>query len=90
MDKMTDEQLLRLFRANLKAIREEAGMSQSELARRIDRRPAYICDLERGRWNPNLQTLAPLAEALGVAPASLISVTHQPDSEFSENLLSHA
>lgn len=81
---MTSEQLVDLFRQNLRAIREEAGLSQSELARRIDATPGYVCDLERGRRSPNLGTLAPLAEALGVSPSSLISTIRHPIAEAVE------
>ena len=87
---MTDKQLLDVFRSNLKALRTEAGLSQSELARRIGRTPAYICDLERGRGAPNLSTLAPIADALGVSPSTLISTIRHPSADFSQNLVSHA
>ncbi len=63
-----------LFRANLRAIREELGLSQSELARRIERKPSYICDLEnKRRPGVTLETVAAIAEGLGVAPATLLS-----------------
>lgn len=75
---MIPEELIALFIANLRSIREEAGFSQSELARRTGMTPSYICDLERGRRKPNLGTLAPLAAALGVAPSTLISTIRSP------------
>ena len=70
---MTPDELVSLFRGNVKAIREELDISQTELARRMGVAPSYICDIERGRRNPNLTTLAQLADALGVMPAALIS-----------------
>ena len=70
---MTDEQLAVLFRENLKALREELGITQSELARRIGKMPGYICDIERGRRVPNLGTLASVADGLGVTPSILLS-----------------
>lgn len=75
---MSPEELIALFMANLRSIREEAGLSQSELARRTGMTPSYICDLERGRRKPNLGTLAPLAAALGVSPSTLISTIRSP------------
>lgn len=70
---MKREQLEVLFRNNLKLLREELGLSQSELARRIKAAPGYINDFEHGRRTPTLGTLAVLAEALGVSPATLVS-----------------
>jgi len=70
---MTQEELVSLFRENMQLLREELGISQSELARRIGRTPGYVCDMERGRRAPNLKTLALIAEGLGVNPSVLIS-----------------
>jgi len=70
---MKPAELVGLFRANMRAIREELGISQSELARRIGKTPGYICDVERGRRAPNITTLADIADGLGVTPATLIS-----------------
>ena len=76
MTDVTNDQILRLFRENLRRIRTSAGLTQTELAQRIGLVPGYICDLERGRRSGNgvsLTTLAKLAEALDVEPALLIS-----------------
>jgi transcriptional regulator with XRE-family HTH domain len=70
---MTQDQLLSLFRENMRLLRQELGISQSELARRIGKTPGYICDMERGRRAPNLSTLALIAEGLGLNPSVLIS-----------------
>jgi transcriptional regulator with XRE-family HTH domain len=48
-------------------------MSQSELARRIGAKAGYICDLENNRRSVRLGTIARIAEALNVSPASLVS-----------------
>ncbi len=70
---MTRKQIGNLFRSNLRQLREEAGLSQSEVGRRMGVTPGYICDLERGRRSPQVGTLAVLGEALGVSPYHLIS-----------------
>jgi len=70
---MTEEQLLSLFRDNMRHLRIELGISQSELARRIGKTPGYVCDMERGRRAPNLSTLAIIADGLGINPSMLIS-----------------
>ena len=71
---MKPAQLVDLFRTNMAAIREELGISQSELARRIGKTPGYVCDIERGRRAPNLTTLATIADGLGVTPAVLVAI----------------
>jgi len=75
---MTKDELIALFRENLTLLREDLGISQSELARRIGRTPGYVCDLERGRRKPNLTTLALIAEGLGLNPSMLISTAIRP------------
>lgn len=46
-------------------MRSEAGISQTELARRMGVRQPYISDLERGGRTPTLLTLSRVAEATG-------------------------
>lgn len=70
---MQPAELVALFRSNMAAVREELGLSQSDLARRIGKTPGYICDIERGRRAINLTTLASIADGLGVTPAVLVS-----------------
>ena len=70
---VTREQLVELFRSNLRALREDAGLSQSDLARRMETLPNVVCDLEKGRRVPSFGTLARLADGLGVTPAALFS-----------------
>ncbi len=70
---MRPPELVNLFRENMRRIREDMGLSQSELGRRTGKTPGYICDVERGRRVPNLTTLGELADGLGVTPAALVS-----------------
>jgi len=72
-DEQIQDSLLLVFRENIRIIREDLDISQSELARRVNRSPGYVCDIEHGRRKPNLTTLAILAEALGVNPSLLLS-----------------
>jgi len=46
-------------------MRTEAGISQTELARRMGVRQPYVSDLERGGRTPTLLTLNRVAEATG-------------------------
>ncbi|MBU2702694.1 transcriptional regulator with XRE-family HTH domain [Sporomusaceae bacterium BoRhaA] len=48
----------------IKAKRKEKCLSQTELALRINRSPQLICDIEAGRKNPSLDTLALLVKEL--------------------------
>lgn len=57
----------------IERIRRERGLTQTELARMIDTRPATISDIENekrqvGRW------LVPLAKALGVSTDYLLGL----------------
>lgn len=60
------------FAGNMKKIRETKKMSQGDIFRatRIDR--AYICNLEKGKQNPTLETIEKIAEALGVSTDRLL------------------
>lgn len=50
---------------NIKAIREEKGMKQRELARLTGLSVGYICHLEKGnRNNPSYQTMISISKAL--------------------------
>lgn len=71
---MKPETLSDIFRANMRAIREELGLSQSALARKVGRMPSYVCDLEnKRRPKVTLETVAVVAGGLGVAPAELLT-----------------
>ncbi len=61
--------------------RSRRGLTQEQLAERIDSGNVYISLLESGRRQPSLNTLLLLAEALEISPARLIERT----SSFLEN-----
>ncbi len=50
----------------VRKIREKAGISQSELARRMGTTQPAIARLEAGEGNPNIDTLGKIADALDV------------------------
>lgn len=54
--------------AMLAAAREQAGITQAELARRVGTARGNICRWERKPSNMTLGTLARLASALGAVP----------------------
>lgn len=57
---------------NLKRIRTQQQMSQGDIARSLDVDKGYISNIENGKKNPTLSTLARLAEALGVGVDDLM------------------
>jgi len=59
------------FAVNLRHAREVAGISQEELAARIEVHRTEISLLERGGREPRLGTLVKLAVALGTTPEAL-------------------
>ena len=62
-----------------KTIRELAGLSQAELARRTGISQGHISQIEAGQKHPRPPTVHRFAQALGVPIASLISSNDLPD-----------
>lgn len=56
----------------LKALRQERGWTQSELAARAGVHRSFIAKLEAGRQDPALTTLEKLAKALRVKVTTLL------------------
>lgn len=57
----------------IRAIREEQGIKQHELAEMVGISAPHLSQLERGVKNLNSRTLAKIADALGVDPSQLIA-----------------
>ena len=56
------------FGSLLKALRQQAGLSQQALAERVNYSPSYICRLERGERSPNIDVIRRLfVSQLGLA-----------------------
>ena len=60
------------FRRNVRAAREHLGLTQLELAERLDVSAAYICQVESGRYVPGIRLVEKMADALGVAGHELL------------------
>src|SRR5215510_4770612 len=54
------------FAGRLRELREQAGLTQKDLADRAGVSKATVADLEQGRYAPSWPTVVSLAEALGV------------------------
>jgi transcriptional regulator with XRE-family HTH domain len=61
-----------IFAKNLRAARQQKGLSQEELAHRADLDRTYISSLERNVYNPTIDVVARLADALEIEAASLL------------------
>ena len=57
---------------NLKRIRTAKGISQGEIGRTLGVDKGFISNIENGKTNPTLATIAKLAKAVGVSPEDLI------------------
>ncbi|TYA10952.1 helix-turn-helix transcriptional regulator [Paenibacillus faecis] len=57
---------------NIKTFRKEKKLTQVELAKKANMSRSYLADVEGDRYNPSLDTLSDIAEALGVSTADLL------------------
>lgn len=62
-----------MFTSNLIKLRNEAGLSQVDVAKRLGMARATYIALETGKSSPNLNQIKALAELFEVAPAALVS-----------------
>jgi XRE family aerobic/anaerobic benzoate catabolism transcriptional regulator len=65
----------------VRALREEAGITVTDLARRSGLSRRFVTETEAGRANPSVASLVRLAEALGESPAGLLPGTLERRSE---------
>jgi transcriptional regulator with XRE-family HTH domain len=56
----------------IQTLRAAKGISQTELARRINLTRPYLSRIERGRFNMRLDTMEEICRGLGVQPAELL------------------
>jgi DNA-binding XRE family transcriptional regulator len=61
------------FGYRLRALREDAGLTQADLAHRADVHVTYLSEVERGRRNLSLVNIWALAEALKTTPAAFFN-----------------
>jgi transcriptional regulator with XRE-family HTH domain len=67
------------FAENLSHYREQAGLTQEELASRAEIHRTQIGALLSGKQLPRLDTIVKLAGALGITPADLVDgITWEP------------
>ena len=69
-----------LLGARIKEIRKRSGLTQDELAERIDVEAKYLSRIEVGKRYPSLEVLEHIADALQVEMKELFDYSHH-DSE---------
>ena len=57
---------------NLKRIRTAKGISQGEISRKFEVDKSFISNIEAGKTNPTLATIAKIAKAIGVSVGELM------------------
>lgn len=62
---------------NMKARRKELGISQAELAEKIDTSPNYISKIEAEKQFPSVQMIEKIAESLGIDTVDLFSLKRE-------------
>lgn len=69
---MADRALKTTLGAQLRAIRLARGLTQEQLAERLDVTPRYLAGIERGERNLTLDSVDVLAQQLGVVPSLVL------------------
>ncbi len=74
-----------VFARNLRRSRYSRGLSQEALAHEADMDRTYISSLERGLYSASIDTVAKLAEVLGIEPDELLHRLPKPARGKSSN-----
>jgi transcriptional regulator with XRE-family HTH domain len=64
-----------VFGQRLRHVRQQRGLTLSELGERVGRRAPYLSRLENGKREPTLSLIGALADVLGVTPGDLLDPT---------------
>ncbi len=76
----------------IKVLRMKIGMSQKELADKIDLTPSFISQLESNQISPSLNSFIHICNTLGVSPAKILEEKESDEPQWlfkKENVLSH-
>ena len=75
------------FGMNIARLRKEKGLTQKELAVKLNVTDKAVSRWERGVGFPDISSLCPLAEALGVKVSTLLDAEDDEEELINENLL---
>lgn len=81
-----DDRIYRVFGSRLREIREQADVTQEELARRVDLSRTSITNIEKGRQRILLHQLVDFADALKVPASELMPKTEPGGEELREDV----
>lgn len=65
----------------IKELRKKRNLTQEELGESSDMNSKHLSEIERGIVNISVQSLAKIAESLGVSLMELLEVEHQKSKE---------
>ena len=76
------EELILDVTERLTRVLDDAGVTRTELARRLGRTPGYVSQILGGGRNLTLRTVADVATALSMRPVFSLTPEHGLESEF--------
>lgn len=68
---MKEDEILKVFGFNTKVERMKLGLTQAQLAEKLNIHEKHICKIETGKQNVTLKTIAKIANALGIEEINL-------------------
>lgn len=74
MEALGEEELRKMFGAKIRIMRKLRGLTQQELANKIDATQSTITNVENGRRAPSLKNLVGFATALNVSADWLLDI----------------
>lgn len=77
---MQPRELVAIFAANVKTRRKTLGLTQAQLAERLNVHVPYISDLEHAKKTPYLGNIAKIADALEIQPEELLAAPQEISS----------
>ena len=76
-----------MLKDNIKAIRKSKGLSQEELAIKLNVVRQTISKWETGKGFPDISLLEPLASVLGITVSEILAGERQNNNESTNNLI---
>ncbi|MFZ0477042.1 MAG: helix-turn-helix transcriptional regulator [Halobacillus sp.] len=82
MRKEPIEEAIAIFGTQVRNTRIQLGMTQEELADKVELSPNYIGYIERADRHPGIYQIIAISFALGVSPAALFNDVNVPDDLY--------